>query len=47
MIYILLSICCSIIVSVMLKLAKRYHIDVYQASSLELFHSDCAQPSYY
>ncbi|WP_295673998.1 EamA/RhaT family transporter [uncultured Mucilaginibacter sp.] len=31
MLYILLSICCSIIVSVMLKLAKRYHIDVYQA----------------
>jgi len=31
MIYIFLSICCSVIVSVMLKLAKRYHIDVYQA----------------
>jgi drug/metabolite transporter (DMT)-like permease len=31
MIYIFLSVCCSIIVSVMLKLAKRYQIDVYQA----------------
>lgn len=31
MIFIVLSICCSVIVSVMLKLAKRYHIDVYQA----------------
>jgi drug/metabolite transporter (DMT)-like permease len=31
MIYIFLSICCSITVSIMLKLAKRYHIDVYQA----------------
>jgi len=31
MIYILLSICCSVFVSIMLKLAKRYHIDVYQA----------------
>src|ERR1700733_10162325 len=31
MFYIILSICCSVIVSVMLKLAKRYHIDVYQA----------------
>jgi drug/metabolite transporter (DMT)-like permease len=31
MVYIILSICCSITVSVMLKLAKRYHIDVYQA----------------
>jgi hypothetical protein len=31
MLYILLSICCSVIVSIMLKLAKRYHIDVYQA----------------
>ena len=31
MLYIFLSICCSVIVSVMLKLAKRYHIDVYQA----------------
>jgi len=31
MLYILLSICCSVIVSVMLKLAKRYHIDVLQA----------------
>ena len=31
MLYIFLSICCSVIVSVMLKLAKRYQIDVYQA----------------
>ncbi|MCJ8211136.1 EamA/RhaT family transporter [Mucilaginibacter sp. RS28] len=31
MIYILLSICCSVIVSVMLKLAKRYSIDIFQA----------------
>ncbi len=31
MFYILLSICCSVTVSVMLKLAKRYQIDVYQA----------------
>ncbi len=31
MLYILLCICCSVAVSVMLKLAKRYQIDVYQA----------------
>ncbi len=31
MLYILLSICCSVIVSVMLKLAKRYQVDVLQA----------------
>ena len=31
MLYILLSICCSLIVSILLKLAKRYHIDVLQA----------------
>lgn len=31
MLYVLLSICCSVLVSIMLKLAKRYHIDVYQA----------------
>lgn len=31
MLYVLLSICCSVIVSVLLKLAKRYHIDVLQA----------------
>ena len=31
MLYIFFSICCSVIVSIMLKLAKRYHIDVYQA----------------
>jgi len=31
MLYIILSICCSITVSIMLKLAKRYQIDVYQA----------------
>jgi hypothetical protein len=31
MLYIFFSVCCSVIVSVMLKLAKRYHIDIYQA----------------
>lgn len=31
MFYIFLSICCSVAVSVMLKLAKRYQVDVYQA----------------
>jgi drug/metabolite transporter (DMT)-like permease len=31
MLWIFLSICCSIVVSVMLKLARRYEIDVYQA----------------
>ncbi len=31
MFYIFLSICCSVTVSVMLKLARRYQIDVYQA----------------
>lgn len=31
MLYVLLSISCSVLVSIMLKLAKRYHIDVYQA----------------
>jgi drug/metabolite transporter (DMT)-like permease len=31
MIYILLSICCSVIVSVLLKLARRYQVDVFQA----------------
>jgi drug/metabolite transporter (DMT)-like permease len=31
MLYVFISICFSIIVSIMLKLAKRYHIDVYQA----------------
>jgi len=31
MLYVLLSICCSVTVSVLLKLAKRYQIDVYQA----------------
>jgi drug/metabolite transporter (DMT)-like permease len=31
MLWIFLSVCCSIIVSVMLKLSKRYEIDVYQA----------------
>lgn len=31
MLYVFLSICCSVIVSVLLKLAKRYHIDVLQA----------------
>lgn len=33
MIYIFLSVCCSVFVSVLLKLAKRYHIDVFQAIS--------------
>ena len=31
MLYIFLSICCSVVVSIMLKLAKRYHVDVLQA----------------
>jgi len=31
MLYILLSVCCTLIVSILLKLAKRYHIDVLQA----------------
>lgn len=31
MLYIILSICCSVVVSVMLKLARRYEIDVYPA----------------
>ncbi len=31
MFYVFLSICCSVIVSVLLKLAKRYQVDVYQA----------------
>ena len=31
MIYIFLSICCSVAVSIILRLAKRYYIDVYQA----------------
>lgn len=31
MIYIFLSVCCSVIVSILLKLAKRYSIDVFQA----------------
>ena len=31
MIYIFLSICCSVIVSILLKLARRYQIDVFQA----------------
>ena len=33
MIYIFLSVCCSVFVSVLLKLAKRYHIDAFQAIS--------------
>ena len=37
MLYIFLSVCCSVIVSVMLKLAKRYHIDVYQAVTWNYF----------
>lgn len=31
MIYIFLSVCCSVFVSIILKLAKRYHIDAFQA----------------
>ena len=31
MIYILISVCCSISVAVLLKLARRYHIDIVQA----------------
>jgi drug/metabolite transporter (DMT)-like permease len=31
MLYILLSICCSVTVSVLLKLARRYQIDIFQA----------------
>ena len=31
MIYVLLSVCCSVIVSILLKLARRYEINVYQA----------------
>jgi drug/metabolite transporter (DMT)-like permease len=31
MVYILISICCSVFVSILLKLARRYQIDVYQA----------------
>ncbi|MDB5158202.1 MAG: EamA-like transporter family protein [Mucilaginibacter sp.] len=31
MLYVLLSVCCSVIVSVMLKLARRYHVDMLQA----------------
>jgi drug/metabolite transporter (DMT)-like permease len=31
MLYVLLSVCCNVIVAVLLKLAKRYHIDVQQA----------------
>lgn len=31
MLYVFLSICCSVVVSVLLKLAKRYHIDIFQA----------------
>jgi drug/metabolite transporter (DMT)-like permease len=31
MIYVFLSVCCSVIVSVLLKLARRYHINIYQA----------------
>lgn len=31
MIYIFLSVCCSVVVSIMLKLARRYSIDVFQA----------------
>jgi drug/metabolite transporter (DMT)-like permease len=31
MLYILLSICCSVVVSIMLKLARRYQVDVLQA----------------
>lgn len=31
MLYVFLSVCCSVMVSVLLKLARRYHIDIFQA----------------
>jgi len=31
MIYVFLSICCSVVVSILLKLARRYQIDIFQA----------------
>jgi drug/metabolite transporter (DMT)-like permease len=31
MLYVFLSICCSIVVSILLKLAKRYQVDIFQA----------------
>jgi len=34
MIYILLSICCSVTVAILLKLAKRYHISIIQAVTI-------------
>lgn len=37
MVYILLSICCSVVVSILLKLARRYQIDVYQAITWNYF----------
>ncbi|WP_145854290.1 DMT family transporter [Pedobacter suwonensis] len=37
MIYIILSICCSVTVAVLLKLAKRYHISVIQAVTVNYF----------
>lgn len=37
MIYIILSICCSVTVAVLLKLAKRYHISVIQAVTINYF----------
>jgi len=37
MLYVILSICCSVIILVLLKLAKRYHIDVLQAVAWSYF----------
>lgn len=31
MLYVFLSVCCNVMVSVLLKLARRYHIDIFQA----------------
>src|SRR4051812_223710 len=37
MIYIILSICCSVTVAVLLKLAKRYQISIIQAVTINYF----------
>ncbi|MEO8885178.1 MAG: EamA/RhaT family transporter [Mucilaginibacter sp.] len=37
MLFVILSICCSVIILVLLKLAKRYHIDVLQAVTWSYF----------
>src|ERR1700761_566863 len=37
MLFVLLSVCCSVIVSVLLKLAKRYQVDVLQAVTWNYF----------